>query len=109
MKLQYNNKIIKCNKMEKFKFKTIALNWRWLKLLIPFWIIFGGIPLIIMGKQNTAITIIVLVAAFFAALLATYFCIKCSLLYINERVKQNQELDKLNKEIEKLNDERETK
>ena len=75
--------------------KKIALNWRWLKILLPLWIIFGGTPLIIMGRTNGTTIMAVLAAAFIVALAATAFCIKCFLFYLDENERQKQEPDRL--------------
>ena len=68
--------------------KKIALNWRWLKILLPLWIIFGGIPLIIIGPTGCTTIMTVLAIAFIAALDATAFCVKCFLFYLDEYEKQ---------------------
>ena len=75
--------------------KKIALNWRWLKILLPLWVIFGGTPLIFMGRTNGTTIMAVLAAAFIVALAATAVCIKCFLFYLDENERQKQEPDRL--------------
>ena len=85
--------------MNKRHFKSIALNWRWVKLLFPFWIIFGGIPLILMGKPDLTTAMTVFAVALIPALAATMFCIRCYIYYIQDFERQKQELDALEKEL----------
>ena len=74
--------------MTKNDTKKIALNWRWLKILLPLWTIFGGITLIAMAPTDRATIMTVLAVAFVAALAATAFCVKCFLFYLNEHERQ---------------------
>ena len=92
--------------MTDSKNKTIIFNWRWIKILLPLWIVFGGIPLLIMGRSNTTKTVIVLAIAFLAALAATAFCIKCFLLFLKENEKQKKDLEELQKDVQLLEKQR---
>ena len=88
--------------MERHQNKSIALNWRWLKLLVPFWIIFGGIPLIFMGKQPLSVCLIVFAVALIPALAVTIFCIRCYIFYLKDMERQKRELDALENELAQL-------
>ena len=77
--------------MTKDDTKKIAFNWRWLRILLPLWIIFGGIPLIIIGPTDWTTIMTVMAIAFIAALAATAFCVKCFLFYLEEYEKQKPE------------------
>lgn len=88
--------------MTKYNFKTIAFNWRWLKLLLPFWIILGGIPLILMGKQPTSVCLMVFAIALIPAITATIFCIRCFIYYLKDIDRQKRQLDALEKELSQL-------
>lgn len=92
--------------MNKYNFKTIALNWRWLKIFLPLWIICTGIPLIFMGKQDFPVVLIVASIALLPTIAITLFCIKCFIYYLNESDKQKTELQQLEKEIRQQENER---
>ena len=88
--------------MERHQYKSIMLNWRWLKLLLPFWIIFGGIPLIFLGKKPLSVCLIVFAVAFIMALAITIFCIRCYIFYLKDMERQKRELDALENELAQL-------
>ena len=91
-------------------FIAVAKDWRWLKLLIPFWTIIGGIPMILANPRKTSTIAIILILALLVAMTATAFCIKCYIYYVEEMQKNNKELQDLNNEIEALNNaQKETK
>ena len=50
--------------MTKDDTKKIVFNWRWLRILLPLWIIFGGIPLIIIGPAGWITIMTVMAIAF---------------------------------------------
>ena len=80
----------------------VAKNWRWLKLLIPFWIILAGIPLLFMHHPKPGTIAIVLALALMVAFVATAFCIKCYVFYVKETKRQMQDLEDLQKEVDSL-------
>ena len=88
--------------MKRHQYKSITLNWRWLKLLLPFWIIFGGIPLIFLGKKPLSVCLIVFAVAFIMALAITIFCIRCYIFYLKDMERQKRELDALENELAQL-------
>ena len=88
--------------MNKYIFKSIALDWRWLKILLPLWIIFGGIPLILMGRQSLTTCLCIFAVALIPALAATVFCIRCFIFYLKDMDKQKQEIEALEKELAQM-------
>ena len=80
----------------------VAKNWRWLKLLIPFWVILAGIPLLFMQRPKPGTITIVLALALMVAFVATAFCIKCYVFYVKETKRQMQELEDLQNEVNNL-------
>lgn len=95
--------------MSNYDSKKIALNWRWVKILLPLWVIFGGLPLILMDNPNSTTTIIVLAVSFVVALAVTAFCIKCFLFYLDEYERQKKKNDKLQSEMQETEDDNGTR
>lgn len=95
--------------MSNYDSKKIALNWRWVKILLPLWVIFGGLPLILMDNPNSTTTIIVLAVSFVVALAVTVFCIKCFLFYLDEYERQKKKNDKLQSEMQETEDDNGTR
>ena len=88
--------------MNKYNLKSTVLDWRWLKILLPLWIIFGGIPLIIMGRQSLTTCLCIFAVTLIPALAATVFCIRCFIFYLKDIDKQKQELEAIEKELAQL-------
>ena len=83
-------------------FSKVAKDWRWLKLLIPFWVIIGGVPMIIFNPRNTSTIAIILFVALLVAIAATALCIKCYVFYVQEIQKQTESLKFLKDEVDTL-------
>lgn len=87
----------------------VAKDWRWLKLLIPFWVILAGIPLIIMRHPKSGTIAVVLALALMVATVLTAFCVKCYVFYVKETKRQIQELEDLQKEVNGLEEKKKSK
>ena len=90
------------NKQDKYVFRNVAKDWRWLKLFLPFWLIFGGIPMIIVTPNKPYTITAIILLALLLAVGATIFCIKCFVLYLNETQKQINDLKRQEIEIQNL-------
>lgn len=90
------------NKQDKYVFRDVAKDWRWLKLFIPFWIIFGIIPMIIVTPDKTDTITAIILLSMLLATGVTIFCIKCYVLYLNETQKQINDLKRQEIEIQNL-------
>lgn len=84
-------------------FSNVAKDWRWLKLVVLFWIIIGGLPMIIFNPKDTSTIAIILVVALLVAIAATAFCIKCYVFYVQEVQKQTESQNFLKDEVDAPN------
>ena len=85
-----------------YNFSNVAKDWRWIKLLIPFWVIIGGIPMLIINPRDTSTIAIILFVALLVAIAATAFCIKCYVFFVKDIQKQTEELRILKNEVDTL-------